>query len=314
MKNYYYKLLVCICLVVATIIGCNDIIARGGHGGGHRGGGHRGGGHRGGARRGGAHRARHSGARHGKSARKSGKHGAHKGGRGGHRGGRNRRGAYGGWNRFNNFNGFWWGTGLGLGLLGWWSYGWWYSPWWWWGYAQGSYDPWYFDALYTTYTKQPVEEQVEGQASQDLSDKLNTGLKQQANALILLGDQLKTLEPYIGAQHQAIETIEPVQEANAIAQNLADQAKAIRTLAQIVTEDQKQLGTQFGAIDLQGIDVQGKQNGRAYLDSARNQAKAVNQIASVVVRLQHKVGIASIQETQKHEQPQKPTIAQQPSK
>lgn len=214
-------------------------------------------------------------------------------------------------NRFNRFNNFFFGAGFGF--FGWWLlFDFFLTPWWWWGYDQFAYDPWYFDNVApVSYVEEPVvEEEYEGapviverpvyvEQTNRLSDALNRGLEQQAQAIISVADQLNQLESYIGAQHQEIQPGATVTQTspNTSLENLVAQGEAIRALVQIAREDQQKLGVQFGAIDVEGIvpQTQGRLNdaqlANMYLDIAKKQAIALNQLAEVIVRLQNQVGI-----------------------
>ncbi len=183
------------------------------------------------------------------------------------------------------------------------------SPWWWWGFNSFGYNPWYFDDIQPVqtvsdveYESMPEQERVvyvqqQSEQVQDAVDKLNVGLQQQADAIVSLADQLNQLESYVGAQHQQVQNPPAVQTSSELGTNLAADADAIRALAQIAQEDQQKLGVQFGTVDLQGIDLSraaspnSAQEANSYREIARNQARALNQIADVVVRLQHQVGI-----------------------
>lgn len=207
---------------------------------------------------------------------------------------------------FNRFNNFWWGgLGLGLGFFGWWALSSFFlSPWWWWGL--GGYNPWYFDSLQPVQivdyqsmpeTDQAVYVQQENTRVSDALYRLTSGLQQQADAIISLADQMNDLDARIGVQHQPIETAPAAQNSNDLVNDLNYAADAIKVLAQYALDDQQKLGIQLGNVDLQNIDVpalitaSAAQSTNSYREIARNQARALNQIASLVVRMQRQAGI-----------------------
>ena len=147
----------------------------------------------------------------------------------------------------------------------------------------------------------PAEERVvyverESNQANELLAQLQKGVDQQANAILSLSDQIDALNETLGVQQEPVQG--PVrQTGNQLIDDMIAQADAIRALARYVQEDQQQAGANYGAIDVQGIDVPSRldQNSAAQanqlLDVANNQAKALNEIAEITMRLQHQAGI-----------------------
>lgn len=85
-----------------------------------------------------------------------------------------------------------------------------------------------------------------------------------------------------------------------VRENIASQAEAIQRLTEIVDSVQAKLGVQLGNVELAAMEKElqkvksqdgGVQEINNLLETAKIQSKVLNQLADLVVRLQHQVGI-----------------------